>query len=64
MTIAKISVSKSRTVGILGADGRSKFKKIVISAEAKLDDKDDPDKAYQELSEFVELQFAFENTLK
>jgi hypothetical protein len=54
MKITKLRLNKSKTVGTLGADGRSKFKKIQFEADAELNDMDDPKRSYIELSNFID----------
>jgi len=64
MVINKLSLSKSKTVGIITPDGRTKFKKITITASADLENKDSPDESYKELSEFIEKQINYEQNIK
>ena len=45
------------------ASGKARFKKLQISVQADIGD-DDPDKAYQALSEYIENMFCYEANLK
>lgn len=60
MRIKHISLTKSKTVGIITPDNRSRFKKITISASADLDEEDKPEESYKELSKFIESRFEYE----
>lgn len=46
------------------SDGRTKFKKIQITASVDLDDKDNSDESYVSLSQFIERQFEYEKSIK
>lgn len=54
MIIKKLKLNKSKTVGTLSGDGRSRFKKIQFQADAELENGDDPTVKYQELSLFID----------
>lgn len=64
MKYKSLTISKSKTVGIMTPDGRTKFKKIVITAGVELEDKDNHSESYMELSKFIEEQFEYEKTIK
>jgi len=64
MIINSLSLSKSKTVGFITPDGRTKFKKITITASADLDIADNRDESYKEISSFIEKQFKFEEGVK
>jgi hypothetical protein len=64
MKIKSINLSKSKTIGIISGDGRTKFKKLQISVQADLSEKDIPDGVYMELSQFIEKQFEYEKGIK
>lgn len=64
MIIKSISLSKSKTIGIMTADSRTRFRKIQITASCDLNDTDLPADAYIELSKFIEAQFNYEKEIK
>lgn len=61
MLLKSIELSKSKTVGFITSDNRTKFKKITITATADIDKTDDPNKSYHKLSQFIEKQFLYES---
>lgn len=60
MQISRITITKSKTIGSLTNYGKSAFKKVQISAEAKLAEGDDHNKTYEELSQFIDDRFEYE----
>lgn len=60
MFIKEIILIKSKTVGIMQQGGKTHFKKIQISASAELNENDDSNKSYQELSQYIESKFEYE----
>jgi hypothetical protein len=64
MKIKSINLSKSKTIGVISGDGRTKFKKLQISVQADLSESDIPDGVYLELSQFIENQFLLESKIK
>jgi hemerythrin len=64
MNIQKIQIIKSKTVGVMSSFGKTRFKKIQIMAQAEVSDKDDVDKAYEDLSDYIENKFQYEEKLK
>ena len=60
MIINKISLQKSFTIGSNNRNS-TVFRKIVIQADAELDEKDDLEESYQKLSFFIERQREYEN---
>ena len=66
MKITRISTKSSRTFEIPGVAGRSKYLKVESFAEAEIQAKDDPKKAYMELADFVDraLQYEIEKMKK
>ena len=64
MIIRSISLTKSKTVGLVSQGGKSHFKKITITASAEIEKDDDPDKAYENLSAYLESRFLYEKNLK
>lgn len=65
MQISRITITKSKTIGSLTNYGKSAFKKVQISAEAKLAEwGEDPNKTYEELSQFIDDRFEYEKTKK
>jgi hypothetical protein len=64
MTLTQISITKSKTLGVMSdASGRTKFKKLSITATADLSETDIPQVAYVELSKFIENQLLYEQGL-
>lgn len=64
LKITSINLSKSKTIGIQTADNRTKFRKLQISVACDINEVDDADKAYRELSEYIEKQFIYESNIK
>ena len=64
MIINKISITKSKTVGIVTQQGKTKFKKVQIMSHADLEKDEDENKAYQKLSQYVENCFKYEENIK
>jgi hypothetical protein len=64
MRIKTIQITKSKTVGIVANQGRTHFKKIQIMAQSEISEGDNPDKAYEELSQYIESKFEFEKNIK
>ena len=54
MRFKKLSSKKSRTIGILDQQGRTKFKKVDFQAEIELDENDDPVESRRKLSQFID----------
>ena len=64
MQIKTISLTKSKTVGVVANYGKTHFKKVQIMAQADLTEQDDPKKSYEELSQFLESRFEYEKDIK
>lgn len=60
MKIKSITLQKSKTLGVISQDGRTKFKKLQIQASADLDENDMPADAYMELSKYIEAMLVYE----
>lgn len=54
MQIKKLRLTKSRTIGNLDERGKSKFKKIQLTAECDVEEGDSPVDAYVELSHYID----------
>lgn len=54
MRITKIELSKSETVGYLDLNGKTKFRKVSVSAEATLLARNNKEKSFDALSSFVD----------
>jgi len=54
MIVNKIKLKKSRTIGYLDEQGKTKFRKIELLAEGELSTGESEDEAYDELSAFIE----------
>ena len=63
MRISQIQLTKSKTVGVVSKDGKTRFKKAQIMAVGDIEENEDTEKAYRELSEFIERQFEYEKSL-
>lgn len=57
MIFKTISSRKSRTIGILDRNGKTKFKKVDFYAEAELEDGDDEVGSRQKLSSYIDEYF-------
>lgn len=64
MKIKSISLTKSKTIGVVSHEGKTRFNKIILMAEADIDENDDKDKAYKELSNYIEDCMDHELTIK
>lgn len=54
MQITKLKLQKSKTLGILIPQGKTRFKKLQLQAEAELNDTDDPIISYKQLSDYID----------
>ena len=63
MFIKEITITKSMTVGI-ESENKTRYRKIVISAVAGLDEKDNPDISYKKLSDFIDDKILKEKKIK
>lgn len=64
MYIKKINLTKSKTVGMVSQHGRTQFKKVQIMAEGEMDREESPEKAYEELSQYIEGRLEYEKNIK
>lgn len=60
MKITKLKLQKSKTIGILDAHGKTRFKKIQFQAEAELEDGEDEKAAYNKLSQYIDESISSE----
>ena len=63
MIYTKLSSKKSRTIGLIDSQGKTKFKKVEFQAEIELSTEDDPIKCRCELSTFID-NYLIEETQK
>jgi hypothetical protein len=64
MKFKSITLSKSKTIGVITSDNRTRFRKIQINATIDVEPGDDEKKSYLKLSEFIEDMFTYETTIK
>lgn len=64
MKFRSITLSKSKTIGVITQDNRTRFRKIQITAAAEVEPGDDEQKCYMKLSGFIEDMFTYETTIK
>jgi len=60
MTLTKLQLTKSKTIGVVLAAGKTRFNKIILVADAELDESEDTKEAYKKLSQYIEDCFAEE----
>ena len=58
--IKSISLTKSKTLGVVLTGGKTRFNKIVLTVDADLDVDEDKKEAYGKLSDYIEECFAKE----
>lgn len=62
--ITQIHLTKSKTLGVMSdMSGKTRFKKLSITAMADIEDTDIPADAYIELSKFIESMLTYEQGL-
>ncbi len=53
MKLKQLTIFKSKTVGHLDANGKTRFKKLQFEAVAEIEEGKDPDAEYEELSDYI-----------
>lgn len=61
MKYKTLKLKKSKTIGVLDSFGRTKFKKIELGVSADLDDTDNKEESYAQLSAYIDKMIDSEN---